>query len=103
MDSGNKDRDEHGVAPSPLRLQGWPPVPAASFGRMVCGSWRRDSLQWTRISCLLLFGSFMGSLFTMHGKISSRSFMAACIMARFAAGLGIGQLLCRRALTRYIF
>lgn len=78
------------------------PILAPSFGRMVSGGWRRDPLQWTRITGMLFLGSFIGNMLTLDGETSGQPLMVTCTMASFAIGSCIGELICRRAFARFI-
>lgn len=77
-------------------------VQAPSFERGVSGWWRRDPLQWVRISSMLCFGSFVGNLLALQGDSNHQSVMATYAIGSFAMGFGVGELICRRAFARFI-
>jgi hypothetical protein len=78
------------------------PVQTPSFERGIAGGWRRDPLQWLRISCLLCWGSFVGRLLVLHGESGKQPFMATCVIGSFAIGFAVGELVCRRLFAALI-
>ncbi len=83
-------------------LNGLTPVPAPSFDRGIAGGFRTDPLQWTRLGSVLFFGSLAGGLIALNNVNPVQPLMAACMNGSFAVGLGVGELICRRAFARLI-
>lgn len=73
----------------------------ASFSRGFLGGWWKDSLQWLRLTTLLLCCNFLGSLFTLS-HADPQGIMNVWFKAALALGFLLGEFAALRKFSRDI-